>query len=316
MKINIFRHVKNGISQKFAKKKNSFPTHSSIPNLEIRRVTLKEFSDYKKAIKEKKKLATIVSFASTLVDLPSNKVNTTILPAESNLKKIYEEFLKTSNETSLSIPEKGKIFATDDSFIKLVETYEDIMKRYANNSYNMSLELYKRPLDIVVPTTVKYTVKYIPKPGLVRWIYTAGHWCQIGIPALHVSNAVIYAKSFKVTGLPLFRSYPLLLFAVPTISALGFYGFSSIVGDNSTLGKALNFGGYIMMTPMRYFELVFNTYLTPKVFSLTGIPVVLNYTKVLEVGHGIEYADIQRYIGDNLPLFHKIYKAVAEMPVK
>jgi hypothetical protein len=298
MKTNIFQRIKKGISQKLARKKNSLPKQSNILNFNINRATLKEFSEYRKAIKEKNNLATGVTFASTLVDMSSKTVNTTILPSESDLTKIYEEFLKNSNNTSLYIPEKGQIFVTDDNLITFTQTYEDIIKNYSNNQYlpyNMSLERFNSEQVKKVVTNTKIIL--MPKHGITRALYYLGHYSQAILPTNHVINAVTYAKAAKVTGLTLFRTHPLLLLAVPTVTAVGLYGFSALVGDNNTVGRALNFGGYIMMTPMRYCELVFNTYCTPRVFAITGIPVVLNFTKTLEVGHGIESDDIQRYIG-------------------
>lgn len=290
----------------FARKENSLPKHSKIANFIKRRATVKENLEYKKVIKENNEIVNSLTFASTLVNLSSTKLNTSIFSSEENLKMFYEEFFKNQSNTTLYVPEKGQIFLTNDSFVKLSQNYSDIIKKYSDSkylTYNTSLEHFNQVIqntDFVL----------IPK-GFYGALYNFAFVSQPVLSTTHLLDCIKYSKTFQVSGLRILQTHPLFLLALPTVTALSFYGFGKVAGDN-TVGKVLNLGGYIMMTPMRYFELLFNVYVTPVFVKVTGFPLILNFTKTMEVGQGIQYDDVKKYLTDNKSIIYKVWKAISK----
>jgi hypothetical protein len=66
----------------------------------------------------------------------------------------------------------------------------------------------------------------------------------------------------------------------------------TIIGNN-TIGRTSNLIGTGLNLPMAYAEFVYNTYLSPIVLEVIGIPTVLNYTKQVMRGPGLDMSDVK-----------------------
>jgi hypothetical protein len=94
------------------------------------------------------------------------------------------------------------------------------------------------------------------------------------------------------------QAQPFLAVAISTTGAIFFYGFGTIVGNNS-FGKALITTGDVLALPMKGVEIMWNSYGNSVTQKLFKIPTILNMTQTFKTGTGYTIPEIAKHIKFN-----------------
>jgi hypothetical protein len=267
-----------------------------------------------------------MKFCSTLIYSPVQELNLTKTKlnlhsfSQADLKKIYEEFAKQTSNTIENADYSQIMISKDQNVINLIESYQSILQKSLSKTAslvpNSSFEhFYDTARKLNNPMIVKHfdqviennSLVFVPKTFIYSTLYYGLRYAQTYGPLYHVVKTLNSARLLQISGRTWFEANPFLIVSTPAVGAIALYSFATMVGCNSTLGKALTAAGDIMYLPMHFVEVVFNTYATPIFIKTVGAPILLNYTKTLKIGHGpgINYDDIKDYIGENRGVIDK-----------
>jgi hypothetical protein len=126
-------------------------------------------------------------------------------------------------------------------------------------------------------------------------LYKAGSYLQSAGSAGLVANTLALAKLAGVSGLQILKAQPILVVAIPTTGAIFFYACGAIVGNNA-FGKSLVTTGDLLSFPMAGVEVMWNSYASPVIQKVFGIPIILNMTQSFKTGPGYTLKEIIKYI--------------------
>lgn len=193
----------------------------------------------------------------------------------------------------LSYVNKTKtLVVSDHSFCRLVEHTDqflgDIAGLINKNSSQASTEVSRffRNRNILIQQT-----------GIQAHVYKVGTYFQTGGCATMVARTLSFTKMAGVSGLKIIESQPLLIIALPTVGAMFFHGCGSIIGNN-TVGRTFNTIGNTLNLPMFFVESVYNTYASPVINRIFGIPTLLNYTKQALRGPGLDPSEATKFLSN------------------
>lgn len=106
------------------------------------------------------------------------------------------------------------------------------------------------------------------------------------------------AKLAGVNGIQILKAQPILSVAIPTTGAIFFYGVGTIVGNNP-VGKTFITAGDVCALPMKGVEIIWNSYMTPAIQKISGVPIILNMTQTFKTGPGYTIKEIADHIKIN-----------------
>ena len=97
------------------------------------------------------------------------------------------------------------------------------------------------------------------------------------------------------SGLQILKAQTYLAVVIPTTGDIFFYGCGAIAGNNS-IGKALITTADALALPMKYVEIMWNSYGNPIIQKFFGVPVILNMTQTFKTGPGYIVEEVAKYI--------------------
>jgi len=139
------------------------------------------------------------------------------------------------------------------------------------------------------------TINVIPQ-GLSGKFYKSGYLAQTCLPSMYSVQVIAAAKTVGVSGIGILNSTPIFVIALSTIGAQFFAGVGIIASDNF-VGRTCNVISWTLNRPMAGVELVLNNIVLFPITKVTGIPLLLNYTKVLSNGEGVDIRTIRQIAG-------------------
>jgi hypothetical protein len=189
------------------------------------------------------------------------------------------------------LPLSKTFVMTDNSFCQLIQDTEEFI-------YDVALSLDVTNKEAVSAVANFFTDRSIlvSQSGLPGYVYKIGTYAQTAGSATMVARTVSFAKMAGVSGLKIIQTQPLLLITLPTVGAMFFHGCGSIAGNN-TVGRTCNTIGNTLNLPMSYAESVYNTYASPVINRIFGIPTLLNYTKQARRGPGLDAQEATKLLG-------------------
>jgi len=189
------------------------------------------------------------------------------------------------------LPSSKTFVMTDNSFCQLVEETEELISDIA-----LSLKVSDEQAISAVSNFFKDRSILVSQSGAPGYFYKIGTYLQTAGSATMVARTVSFAKMAGVSGLKILQTQPLLLITLPTVGAMFFHGCGSLAG-NTTVGRTFNTIGNTLNLPMSYAELIYNTYASPAIARIFGIPTLLNYTKQASRGPGLDAQEATKLLG-------------------
>lgn len=176
------------------------------------------------------------------------------------------------------LPFSRTFVMTDNFFCHLIENTDQFISDVA-----LSLDVSNNEAVSAVSNFFKNRSILVSQSSLPGYIYKIGTYAQTAGSATMVARTVSFAKMAGVSGLKLIQTQPLLLITLPTVGAMFFHGCGSLAG-NTTVGRTCNTIGNPLNLPMFYLKSIYNTYGSPVIDRIFGIPTLLNYTKQAQRG--------------------------------
>lgn len=204
--------------------------------------------------------------------------------------------------TFRTIPETKTLVLDYDGFCSLVSKSDIIV-----NTLSSDLGITKQSAMEQAQNFFRDRNVIVQAGGVQGTIYKVGSYLQSAGSAGFVANTLALAKVAGVSGLQILKAQPFLAVAIPTTGSMFFYGCGAIVGNN-TVGKALITLGDGLALPMKGVEIMWNSYGTPIIQKVFGIPVILNMTQTFKTGPGYTLKEVGRYISLNNKSFLKVIK--------
>lgn len=194
---------------------------------------------------------------------------------------ICTELLNTCNDVSY-IPNSHTLVVTDESFCNLIQQTDKFID-------NVAVALNVEPNQAVNEISNFFADKtlLVQQTGVQNYLYKAGTFTQTAGSATMVSRTITMAKAAGVTGLNIIKAQPLMVITLPTLGGMFFHGCGALAGNN-TVGRTCNTIGNILNIPMAFTESIYNTYGAPVINRVIGVPTVLNYTKQVLRGPGLD----------------------------
>ena len=190
------------------------------------------------------------------------------------------------------LPFSKTFVMTDNSFCQLVKETEEFISDVA-----VSLDVSNEQAVSAVSNFFKDRSILVSQSGVPGYVYKIGTYLQTAGSATMVARTVSFAKMAGVSGLKIIQTQPLLLITLPTVGAMFFHGCGSLTG-NTTIGRTFKTIGNILNLPMSYAELIYNTYASPAITRIFGIPTLLNYTKQANRGPGLDAQEARKLLAD------------------
>ena len=187
------------------------------------------------------------------------------------------------------LPGVNSIVFTDKSWCRLIDN-----KSLIQSDLAQALNVPKSVATQQLHDFFNQTPMLVQPTGLQGNLYKIGQVWQGSSVALTITDTIGKANAFGVSGLKVLAAQPYLAIAIPTAGGLFCYGMGTLVGGNTNLiGRSFNSCGWLLFRPMAFLELGYNVYLSGPIKTVTGLPTVLNMTKSLERGSGLDYNDLQ-----------------------
>lgn len=202
---------------------------------------------------------------------------------------ICEELTKKCQDLQY-LPETKTFILSDESFCKLANSPEQFIDDIA-----IALNVNKGTAMNAVSEFFSDRTLLVQQTGTDGFIYKVGSYTQTGGSAILIGRTVAMARAAGVEGLALVQAQPFLVFAIPTVGAIFFHGCGAIAGNN-TIGRSCNSIGNFLNLPMSLIELTYNTYLSRPIAKITGISTVLNYTKQMQRGPGLDPIEAMKLV--------------------
>lgn len=194
-----------------------------------------------------------------------------------------------------SIPETGSLVLDYESFCQVVSKSDIII-----NSLASDLEITRQSALEQAQNFFSDKNVIVQAKGVQGTLYKVGSYIQSAGSAGVVANTLALARLAGISGLQVLKAQPILAVAIPTTGAIFFYGCATIAGNN-TIGKALTSTGDVFALPMKGVEVMWNSYMSPSIQRIFGIPLILNMTQTFKTGPGYTIQEISRYISFNKP---------------
>jgi hypothetical protein len=230
-------------------------------------------------------------------DLKLNKLSTLPIILESSKLPLGDEFtyqfcdqISQICGTFHSLPETQTLVLDYDGFCRLVSNSDRIISTLASE-----LEITKQSAMQQAQQFFSNKNVVVQPGGVQGTIYKVGSYLQSAGSAGLVANSLGVAKLAGVNGLQILQAQPFLAVAIPTTGAIFFYGFGTIVGNNS-FGKALITTGDVLALPMKCVEIMWNSYGNSVTQKLFGIPTILNMTQTFKTGTGYTIPERAKHI--------------------
>jgi hypothetical protein len=206
---------------------------------------------------------------------------------------------------------KSNTFLTDyDSFCKLMANGD---KFVLNVSETLNIDRYQAGVEVAEFFKDK---SFLVQPtGVQGILYQTGVVAQtLGSMGI-VSKVLIAGQTVGATGAMVLQSQPAAIIAIPTIGAVFFYSVGLVVGNN-TIGRGCNSVGKLLALPMMGVELFYNAYGATAIQKVTGVPTVLNLTKQITRGAGLDPSEVFRMIdqsGDKVSYVKTIFSGIRKL---
>ena len=129
-------------------------------------------------------------------------------------------------------------------------------------------------------------------------LYKVGTFAQTAGSATMVSRTVMMARAAGVTRFKMIKAQHFMLLVLSTVGAMFFCGVGCVIGNNS-VGRTCNTIGNVLNLPMSYIEMLYNSYVAPLVNRTIGVPTILNYTKQMMRGPGLDSEEAVKLLYDS-----------------
>jgi hypothetical protein len=180
------------------------------------------------------------------------------------------------------LPKTKTIVLTDNSFCQLSQNPQSFIDDVA-----VALNMDNKQSIREIAKFFEDKTILVQQGGVEGYLYKVGTFAQTAGTASMVARTISLAQAAGVSGIKILRAQPLMLVAVPTVGAMFFHGCGTLIGNN-TVGRTCNTIGNILNLPMFFCELVYNGYVSPVINQTIGISTVLNYTKQMKRGPGLD----------------------------
>lgn len=186
------------------------------------------------------------------------------------------------------IPRDGLVVISDVKFDDLRTSFNDIVEN-VHTKYDLPYsDAIRQTKDFFDTKTV-----LVQPTGIQGAFYQVTTYTQVLGTYGFVYRIISMGKLLGVSGTQVIQAYPLLCIAIPATGSLFFSGLGLVCGD-TLVGRTANSIGWVLNRPMWLTEEVLNKIILQPFTSLTGVPAILNMTKQMEIGPGINHNDAVR----------------------
>jgi hypothetical protein len=204
---------------------------------------------------------------------------------------ICNELTKRCEDLSY-LPETRTFVLSDKSFCKLAEKSNEFLE-----DVSIALDVNKNQAINAVADFFPDRSMLVQQKGIEGAIYRFGSWTQAGGSGVLVYRTISMAKLAGAHGVTLIQAQPFLIVALPNVDGMFFHSCGALIGNN-TIGRTCNTIGNVLNLPMTFSESIYNVYVAPIFAKLTGISTVLNYTKQMQRGPGLDGEEAVKFLID------------------
>lgn len=200
--------------------------------------------------------------------------------------------------------ESKTFIVSSDSFSTLMDNSDQFIKNVASE-----LQIGPQAAETKIHQFFSDKMILVQQKGIQGALYRLGTFTQTAGSASLVSTTLVYAKAAGVTGFRIIQAQPVMVIALPTVGAMFFHGCGSLIGNN-IVGRTCNTIGTVLNIPMMFTEMMYNSYISPLVIGITGVPMLLNYTKQAQRGPGLDIEEVRQLAGSVKKHQPKLWKSI------